>query len=433
MLARQGLYLLCLGLCPTVNAYSQPPRESVEIVVSPNHADWKYKTGEQATFSVSVFQHQVLLPDAAVNFEIGPEKMEPASKGTVLLKTGTGRIGSGKMDKPGFLRCVVTTEIGGVRYRGMATAAFSPEAIQPTVEKPADFRQFWDKAKADAAQIPMDARMTLMPERCTERVNVYQINVQNYQLGARLYGILCLPKKEGTYPAILHVPGSGVLALEGDVANAEKGMITLQIGIHGIPLDMPAHVYLNLTRAALKGYPLFNLDHRDRYYYKRVYLGCIRAVDYLFTLPQFDQKNLAVEGGSQGGALALVTASLDPRVNYVAALYPALCDVTGYLHNRAGGWPHLFSPANLEFNNSPEKIRTAAYYDVVNFARDVRIPGFYFWGYNDEVCPPTSMHVAYNVVQAPKELVIVQETGHWLYPKLTEMVNQWLAGKLLDK
>jgi hypothetical protein len=50
--------------------------------------------------------------------------------------------------------------------------------------------------------------------------------------------------------------------------------------------------------------------------------------------------------GSQGGALSIVTAALDSRVRGLAAYYPALSDVTGYLHNRAGGWPHMFRAAD---------------------------------------------------------------------------------------
>src|SRR5690606_26072145 len=95
---------------------------------------------------------------------------------------------------------------------------------------------------------------------------------------------------------------------------AEKGVITLQIGIHGIPVTDEAKLYTSLSAGALKGYPFFNLDDRDQYYYKRVYLGCVRAVDYLFSLPEFDGGNLAVWGGSQGGALSIITASLDDRV-----------------------------------------------------------------------------------------------------------------------
>lgn len=80
-----------------------------------------------------------------------------------------------------------------------------------------------------------------------------------------------------------------------------------------------------------------------------------------------------------------------------------------------------------------EKIETAKYYDVVNFAKNVKIPGFYSWGFNDVVCPPTSTFSAYNSITAPKELLIMQETGHWTYPEQNEKAKQWLLGKLLGK
>jgi cephalosporin-C deacetylase-like acetyl esterase len=256
------------------------------------------------------------------------------------------------------------------------------------------------------------------------------VNLQNFKLGARLYGILCVPKKEGKYPAILQVPGAGVRAYAGDIVNAEKGFITFQIGIHGIPVNMDPLVYANLASGALSGYWNYNLDDKDRFYYKRVYLGCVRANDFLVSLPQYDGKNLAVMGGSQGGALSIVTASLDARVKYWAAYYPALSDLTGYLKGRAGGWPHLFDKNNVAFNNTKEKINTAGYYDVVNFARQLKVPGFYSMGFNDETCPPTSMYAAYNVITAPKELFLALETGHWTYPEQQEKLTNWLVGKL---
>ena len=39
-----------------------------------------------------------------------------------------------------------------------------------------------------------------------------------------------------------------------------------------------------------------------------------------------DEKKVYAFGGSQGGALAIACASLEPRVSKVAPLYPFLCD-----------------------------------------------------------------------------------------------------------
>ena len=413
--------------------YAQPVEKLVKIVIAPDHPNWVYQPGEKARFQVTVLKNSIPVSNVKIRYEYGPEMMVPVKADSAVLQNGQYQIDGGTLKDPGFLRCKVSATVDGYRYENLATAAFAPEKIKPTTEMPADFRQFWEEAKTRAAKIPMDARVTLLPDRCTEKVNVYHVNIQNYGFGKRMYGILCMPKKPGTYPAVLRVPGAGVRGYFGDVAMAENDIIYLEIGIHGIPVTMDPSIYTDLGRTALDGYPFFNLDNRDLYYFKRVYLGCVRAVDFIFSLPEFDGLNLAVTGGSQGGALSIVTAGLDSRVKYLAAFYPALCDLTGYLHGRAGGWPHMFAANNKPYHAKSDKIETSKYYDVVNFARMVKIPGYYTWGYNDVTCPPTSMFSAYNVIEAPKTLEIFQETGHWTYPEESEKLRIWLVEKLMGK
>lgn len=426
----RSITAIALILCTYATGWTQPAEQLVKVMVAPDHTDWTYKPGEKVKFTITVLQHGNPLKNIPVKYEIGPEKMDPEKKDSITLAAGTITLDGGTMKTAGFLRCIATATVNGKTYRGLATAAFNPTQITAAIQNPADFAAYWNNAKAELANLPVDARMTLMPNRCTETVNVYHVNLQNYKQGTRLYGILCVPKKPGKYPAILQVPGAGIRPYNGDIANAEKGFITLQIGIHGIPVDMEPVVYNNLMAGGLAAYWNYNLDDKDRYYYKRVYLGCVRANDFLTSLPEFDGTNLAVTGGSQGGALAIVTAALDPRVKYLSAYFPALCDLTGYLKGRAGGWPHLFEKSNLSFNNTKEKINTAGYYDVVNFARLVKVPGIYTLGFNDEVCPPTSMYAAYNVITAPKELYVVPETGHWIYPEQNQKLTNWLTEKL---
>jgi cephalosporin-C deacetylase-like acetyl esterase len=86
----------------------------------------------------------------------------------------------------------------------------------------------------------------------------------------------------------------------GDTALAEKGIITFEIGIHGIPVTMDPMVYNNLGAGALNNYWTFNLDNKNNYYYKRVYLGCVRANDFIFSLPQFDGVNLCIKWWQPG-------------------------------------------------------------------------------------------------------------------------------------
>jgi len=412
---------------------AQPSKKLIEVQVAPTDPDWTYGLGEKVDFDVKILKNGQPLTGVEIRYQVGLEKMKPETEANLTVKNERTVIRGGTLDKPGFLRCEVWVEHQGVTYHDWGTAGFAPEEIMPTVQMPNDFDQFWAKAKEELKQIPIDAKVTLVPELSTADINVYHVNLQNIKTPTawrgnnRFYGMLSVPTKPGKYPAILSVPGAGVRGYGRD-DRAANGVIVLKVGIHGIPVNLPNEVYQSLGVGALSGYATYNLGDRDRYYYKRVYLGCVRAIDYIFSLPEFDGETLAVTGGSQGGALSIITAGLDRRVKYLAAYYPALSDVTGYLKGRAGGWPHMFATYDKAINSN--WVNTIGYYDVVNFAKKLTMPGWYSWGYNDNVCPPTSMHAAYNSITAPKELHKFLETEHWTFPEQREQGNQWLFKQL---
>jgi cephalosporin-C deacetylase-like acetyl esterase len=167
------------------------------------------------------------------------------------------------------------------------------------------------------------------------------------------------------------------------------------------------------------------LDNPDHYYFRRVLMGCVRADDYLVSLPKWDHKNLIAYGGSQGGYLTITTTALDPRVTALCPSYPAYCDETGYVHGRPAGWPAM-KFTDMNDPQRDDKIKTTAYFDTVNFARRIKVPGHYAWGYNDETCPPTSTFSAFNVITSPKDLSIFKELGHGRTPAVTDVEHEWV-------
>ena len=418
-------------------AQTRQPFSRVAVMVTPDHPDWTYQPDQPVTFRIDVVRdgHQVV--GAPVKYGVGPEMLPPTTEAAAVAGPAPLTVAGGTLKAPGFLRLVATAVIDGRTYRGVGTAGFAPYRVQPTQINPPDFDTFWDAERKRLAGIPIDVKWTPMPDYGTSLAECSQVNIQNAGVTAgtsRLYGILCVPRAPGKYPALLSVPGAGVRPYRGLAELAGRGLITFQIGIHGIPVIQPQEVYDGLGTGALAGYNAFGLDSRERYYYRRVYLGTIRANDFLTSLPQWDGVNLGVTGGSQGGALAIVNAALDRRVTRLAAYYPALSDVTGYLHQRAGGWPHMFrATTGPAMHRQEAKIVTTQYYDVVNFARRVTVPGLYSWGYNDETCPPTSMFAAYNVITAPKRLMLAYDTGHRTTPEQAEDVNGWLASELIRR
>jgi len=406
------------------------------IVVAPDHADWTYKIGEPVKFRVSVTADNTPVEGAAVDYAIGPE-YQPVEWKTVAVPTSGLELDGGTMQVPGFLRCKVKATIGGKEHVSMATAAFAPDRIEPYATDPEDFDAFWVAGREALAKVPLESRLTPMHELSTEHVDTYHVRIrtigEGWYGGAYVYGILNVPKKPGRYPAVLKVPGAGVRPYFGDAGLAAKGAIVLEIGVHGLPVNLAKEVYDVLLAGALNNYWLFNIDSRDEFYYRRVILTCLRSVDFLAAHPAWNGKDILVMGSSQGGMLAIDTAALDSRITALQATHPAMCDVVAPLHGRAGGWPHMFQPnwdGSPSRHATPEKIRTTAYYDTVNFARRVKVPGFYIWGYNDEACPPSSTHAAYNVITAPKTLAVELEQQH-SYPEEQNLaIYEWVERTL---
>lgn len=421
--------LLLLATVCVLPVAAQIKGYNIQVSVVPDHQDWTYKVGETATFRISVTKSATPLAGAVIDYEAGPEMYQDVKKTAVVLKDGTLTV-KGKMTKPGFYRVDVKTTIGGKEYKGACAAAFSPKQLKPTTVNPADFDQFWQNAISEARHTDLNPTKRLLPERCTKDVNVYEVSFQNVRWGSRTYGILCEPVKPGKYPALLRVPGAGVRPYGGDIYTASKGAVTLEIGIHGIPVTMQQSVYDDLGQGALNGYWEFGMDNRDKSYYKHVVLGCIRALDYIEQYTPWNGKELGVTGSSQGGFLSLATAGLDRRITFYAPVHAALCDHTASLKGVACGWPHYFywnKGKGME-----KQIETSRYYDGVNFARRITNAqtGWFSFGYNDDVVPPTTAWATYNIVKGPKSITPYQQTAHFWYQEQWDEWENWLLTQM---
>ena len=422
------LLTLLLVVTASLQVSAQIRGNNITVTVQPDHQDWTYKIGEKATFTVNVLKSGTLLDNVSIDYAAGPEMYQDVKKG-VVLKDGSLKL-SGVMKRPGFYRVDVTAHVDGKDYKGACGAAFSPEQLQPSTVMPQDFSDFWQNAIKEARYTDLDPTKRLLPERCTKDVNVYEVSFQNMSWGNRTYGILCVPVKEGKYPALLRVPGAGVRPYGGDIWTASQGAITLEIGIHGIPVTMEQTVYDNLNNGALKGYWEFGMDNRDKSYYKHVILGCIRALDYIEQYTPWNGKECGVTGSSQGGFLTLATAGLDKRITFYAPVHAALCDHTAWQNEVACGWPHYFywnKGIGME-----KQIECSRYYDGVNFARLItnQQKGWFSFGYNDDVVPPTTAWATYNIIVGPKEISLYQATWHFWFQEQWDEWEDWLLKQM---
>jgi cephalosporin-C deacetylase-like acetyl esterase len=420
-------WLLAMGLHAEIaRSENYPYRSDYLWLTVPNHADWLYKTGERAKVEVTLCRYGVP-QDVEVKYEIGPDMMPATEQGRVMLKGGRATIDMGTMRKPGFLDLRLTATVEGKRYDHHVKVGFQPEQLKPYTKNPADFDSFWKRNLDEARKTPIHVESKRVEAYCTDGTDMYLLKIKT-DSHHYVYGYLSKPKATGKHPVVLCPPGAGIKTIKEPMRNmyyAQNGFIRLEMEIHGLNPEMTAEQFKEITTAFdyENGYLTNGLDDKDNYYMKHVYVACVRALDYLCSLPEWDGRNVFVQGGSQGGALSLITAGLDPRVTACVANHPALADMAGYLDNRAGGYPHF---NRLKGMLTPQKVEAMAYYDVVNFARRITCPVFLTWGYNDNVCPPTTSYIVWNVITAPKESLVTPVNEHWTSSDTNYGQMEWL-------
>ena len=399
-------------------AENYPYRSDYLWVTVPDHADWLYKTGEKANIEIQFYKYGIPR-NGEVTYTVGNDLLGTDTKGTVTLKNGRAKINIGTKKTPGFRDVVLTMKLDGQSYTHHVKVGFSPEKIQPFTQEPKDFNTFWQGNLDELAKIPLSYTKEIAKEYCTDKVDCSLVKIPVSRRKQCVYGYLFYPKnaQPGKHPVVLCPPGAGIKTIKEPLRHkyyAENGFIRLEIEIHGLDPRLPKETFDDISRAFnsdATGYLENGIDNRDRYYMKHVYLALVRCIDLLTSLPEWDGRNVAVQGGSQGGALALVAAGLDKRVNLCVVNHPALSDMAGYTEKgRTGGYPHFNRMTGLY---TPSNISTMAYYDVVNFARKVKATTYMTWGYNDNTCPPTTSYAVWNTLNCEKESLITPINEHW--------------------
>lgn len=440
-----GVLLVSVG---NAVAENYPYRSDFLWVTNPDHKDWLYKTGEKATIEVQLYKYGVA-QDGEVSYEIAPDMLDATQKGTAKLKDGKVKIAVGTRKTPGFLDLRLTATVDGMKTAHHVKVGFGAPEIKPFTQMPKDFDDFWKQTIDEARKTPISYTRTLAPEYCTDKIDCWLVKLK-VDKEHSIYGYLTMPKAgslsagegggRGRLPAVLCPPGAGIKTIKEPLRHryyAENNMIRFEIEIHGLNPTMTDEQFKEISNAFSakdNGYLNNCLENRERYYMRHVYAAMVRCNDFLTSLPEYDGEHLAVQGGSQGGALALITAALDPRVKLCVANHPALTDMAAYSEKgRTGGYPHMHKTPGLLMNldGTPNKvvIENLRYYDVINFCRKITCPVRYTFGYNDSTCPPTTSYAAWNVLNCPKELFLTPINEHWTSETMEKQHMEWIAGK----
>lgn len=420
-----------------IKAENYPYKSDYLWLTVPDHADWLYQTGENAKVEVSFCKYGIPR-DGELKYSIGNDMLQPDKHGSVKLKNGRAVINMGTKKTPGFRDMKLSVSLDGKTYEHHIKVGFSVDKIKPYTQEPQDFRSFWQKNVEELKQVPMSYTKELYKDYCTDKIDCYLVKLQIDKMGHSMYGFLFYPKnaQPGKHPVVLCPPGAGIKTIKDPMRNkyyAENGFVRFEVEIHGLDPRIPAETFGEISRAFNDrngGYLANGLENKDIYYMKHVYVGLVRCIDFLTSLPEWDGKNVAVQGGSQGGALAIIAAGLDSRVTQCVANHPALSDMAGYAaKGGTGGYPHFCRQPQILSNK--DCLNTLAYFDVVNFARYVKAPTYLTWGYNDVTCPPTTSYAVWNTLKCTKESLLTPINEHWTTTETNRGQMEWIKAHLL--
>lgn len=420
-----------------IKAENYPYKSDYLWLTVPDHADWLYQTGENAKVEVSFCKYGIPR-DGELKYSIGNDMLQPDKHGSVKLKNGRAVINMGTKKTPGFRDMKLSVSLDGKTYEHHIKVGFSVDKIKPYTQEPQDFRSFWQKNVEELKQVPLSYTKELYKDYCTDKIDCYLVKLQIDNMGHSMYGFLFYPKnaQPGKHPVVLCPPGAGIKTIKDPMRNkyyAENGFVRFEVEIHGLDPRISSETFGEINRAFNDrngGYLANGLENKDIYYMKHVYVGLVRCIDFLTSLPEWDGKNVAVQGGSQGGALSIIAAGLDSRVTQCVANHPALSDMAGYAaKGGTGGYPHFCRQPQILSNK--DCLNTLAYFDVVNFARYVKAPTYLTWGYNDVTCPPTTSYAVWNTLKCTKESLLTPINEHWTTTETNRGQMEWIKAHLL--
>ena len=277
-------------------------------------------------------------------------------------------------------------------------AAVAPLQIPMDTPRPADFDAFWNAKLAEQAKIPINPVLTPAQSDVPDvELSIFTLDA----VGSKAHGYVAKPAKEGKFPAVIQLQYAGVYALNArmDEQRAASGWLVINVDSHDKQPNDP-------SGGIPRGYQVVGNTDREQSYFLDMYLRDSRALDYLMTRPDWDGKTIVLTGGSMGGQQSLVLAGLRPEpISAVLVCVPAGADTNGDLHGRKAGYPNWPS-------DNPDIMKTALYFDPVNFASHIKAPVMAGMGFIDTTAPPAGIWTALNQIPGPKEPLPMIQSEH---------------------
>lgn len=302
---------------------------------------------------------------------------------------------------PGFYRYSAKVyNSAGNRVEVAMVIGIEPEALQAPLNPPDDFMDFWESSIEELRAVNPEYKIKPIKRKGKTKTDLFEVEMQSFG-GLTVRGWLEVPKKKGKYPTLIRVPGYTENLLPLDKYD-DMIVFSFNTRDHG-----------ESDNSGERGYDMWvrGMESKENYFYRGIFLDCIRALDYLESRDDVDMEKLAIWGGSQGGGLSFAIAALDQRVKLCVADIPYMCDYPKYF--AITHWDEIDHWFAEDPSHTWEMMyNTLSYFDTKYLAKKISCPVLMGVGLQDDVCPPSTSFMTYNLIESDKSFVIYKIEQH---------------------
>ncbi|MFF3441536.1 acetylxylan esterase [Streptosporangium sp. NPDC002721] len=289
---------------------------------------------------------------------------------------------------------------------------------RPNLHTPEDLHEFWQKTLDEAAGHPLNVTAEPVEDTPLRSVAVYDVTFAGFG-GQPIRAWYLVPRDaDGTRATVIEYIGYG-----GGRGLPHEWLYWSAAGHPHLIMDTRGQGSAWRTgdtpdtgssgRPRVPGFLTDGLPDRDSYYYRRLFTDAVRAVDAAALLPFADRTRLVTTGTSQGGALALAAAALNPAVAGTMPNVPFLCDIRRSAHIATQGpYAELVKWCRTHRAEAGAALAMTSYFDLAVLAPRATCPALFSVALRDETCPPSGGYASFNHYGGRKKMIAYEWNDH---------------------
>jgi cephalosporin-C deacetylase len=297
--------------------------------------------------------------------------------------------------------------------------------------RPGDFDTYWDNALKELDGVKPN--IELKPVDVLGNVNAELFDLTFTGVGgARIYAKYLRPKNARNCPAVLQFHGYTGHSGEwhDKLSYVGQGFAVASLDCRG--QGGRSEDNSQATGTTHHGHIIRGLDGPpEKLLFRQIFLDTAQLARIVMGQPEVEPTRVASQGGSQGGALALVCAALEPRIRKCVSVYPFLSDykrvwemdLVKDAYGELKSYLRHFDPLH---QREDEIFTKLGYIDIQNLTPRIKGDVLMAITLMDTICPPSTQYAAYNKITSKKEAIIYRDFGHEGLPLFNDLAFKFL-------